>query len=176
MRTIVTGIIAFVIWAALCTWYYVTHIKGAPSQETAVTEQPVIQAAPEEPGPGPVVIEPEPAVESPGSYTVYHAFNSSAVIPDAAFEQYIDRLLAFEAENEDTKVNLVGHTDAVGSDEYNERLGMRRAESTRDYLLSKGFPPNMINIGSKGESQPVATNDTDAGRAQNRRTEIEIIE
>lgn len=176
MRTIVTGTVAFIIWAALCTWYYVTHVKGTPSPEAAATEQPVIAAAPEEPGPGPVVIEPEPTVESPGSFTVYHAFNRSAVIPDAAFDRFIDQLLAFEAENQDTKVNLVGHTDAVGSGEYNYQLGMRRAESTRDYLLSKGFPPNMINIASKGESQPVATNDTDAGRAQNRRTEIEIIE
>jgi OOP family OmpA-OmpF porin len=174
MRTIVTGIITFVLWTAICTWFYVTHIKGTPPQEATVMEQPVAESAPEEPQPA--VTEPMATAESPGSYTVYHAFDRSTVIPDGAFDRYIEQLLTFESANQDMRVTLVGHTDALGPEEYNYRLGLRRAQSTRDYLLEKGFPSSMIDISSKGETQPVATNETDAGRAQNRRTEIEIVE
>jgi outer membrane protein OmpA-like peptidoglycan-associated protein len=71
---------------------------------------------------------------------------------------------------------VTGHTDYIGSDDYNYRLGQSRAESTRDYLISKGIPGQMITISSKGESTPIASNETNSGRAQNRRTEIEINE
>lgn len=176
MRTIVTGIIVFILWSALCTWYYVTHIKGPFAEETPAVEQTAAEMAPAEPGQEPMITETESRMESPGSFTVYHAFNRSAVLPDAAFERYIDQLLAFQAGAMDTKLNLAGHTDDIGSEAYNDRLGLSRAQSTREYLINKGFPANRINIISRGESEPVATNETDPGRAQNRRTEIEVIE
>lgn len=176
MRTIVTGITVFVLWSALCTWYYVTRIKGPGAGEAPAVEQTAAEMDPAEPGPEPMIIEPESQVESPGSFTVYHAFNRIEVLPDAAFERYIDQLLAFRADAMDTKLNLTGHTDNIGSEAYNDRLGLSRAQSTRDYLVSKGFPANMIHITSRGESEPAATNETDSGRAQNRRTEIEIVE
>ena len=174
MRTIVTGIIVFILWSALCTWYYVTHIKGPVAEESAAVEQTTAEMTPAEPEP--MVIEPERSVESPGSFTVHHAFDRSAVLPDAAFDQYIEQLLAFQAETPDLRISLVGHTDNLGTEAYNDRLGLRRAQSTRDYLVSKGFPDGIIHVSSKGESQPVAANDTDSGRAQNRRTEIQLIE
>ena len=164
MRTIVTGIIAFVLWTALSTWYYVTHIKGTPPQEATTVAQPVVETAPEESQPA--VIEPVATVESPGSFAVYHAFDRSAVIPDETLDRYVEQLLAFEVENREMKVNLIGHTDALGPDDYNYRLGLRRAQNTRDYLMEKGIPATTIDISSKGETQPVATNETDAGRAQ----------
>jgi OOP family OmpA-OmpF porin len=176
MRTIVTGIIVFILWSALCTWYYVTHIKGPVAEEPTAVEQTFTEVAPAETEPEPAVIEPETGVESPGSFTVYHAFNRSSVLPDAAFEEYINQLLAYQAESKASRLNLTGHTDNIGAEDYNDRLGLERAQSTRDYLVSKGFPADKINIFSKGESEPVATNETNAGRAQNRRTEIEVKE
>jgi OOP family OmpA-OmpF porin len=69
-------------------------------------------------------------------------------------------------------VEIDGHTDAKGSDEYNKKLSQRRANSVREYLVTKlGVPANLLTSVGFGESKPVATNDTDAGRAENRRIE-----
>ena len=69
----------------------------------------------------------------------------------------------------------VGHTDSVGTDVYNQKLSIRRAESVKAYLQSKGIEANRIYTEGKGETQPVADNKTAAGRAMNRRVEIEVV-
>jgi OOP family OmpA-OmpF porin len=69
----------------------------------------------------------------------------------------------------------VGHTDAIGTDAYNDKLGLRRAEAVKAYLVSRGVEKNRVYTESKGKRQPIATNKTAAGRAQNRRVEIEVI-
>jgi OOP family OmpA-OmpF porin len=72
-------------------------------------------------------------------------------------------------------VIAIGHTDSIGSDAYNQKLSVRRAESVKAYLVSKGIPANRIYTEGKGEKQPVASNKTKEGRAKNRRVEIEVI-
>jgi OOP family OmpA-OmpF porin len=72
-------------------------------------------------------------------------------------------------------VIAIGHTDSVGSDAYNQKLSVRRAESVKSYLVSKGVEPNRIYTEGKGEKQPVASNKTADGRQKNRRVEIEVI-
>jgi OOP family OmpA-OmpF porin len=72
-------------------------------------------------------------------------------------------------------VIAIGHTDSIGSAAYNQKLSVRRAESVKAYLVSKGIPANRIYTEGKGESQPVASNKTKEGRAKNRRVEIEVI-
>jgi outer membrane protein OmpA-like peptidoglycan-associated protein len=74
----------------------------------------------------------------------------------------------------DLKIEIEGHTDSVGSDSYNQGLSERRAESVRAYLVSQRIAPQTITTVGFGESRPVATNDTAAGRQQNRRVEIII--
>ncbi|MFN5701043.1 MAG: outer membrane protein OmpA, partial [Betaproteobacteria bacterium] len=69
----------------------------------------------------------------------------------------------------------VGHTDSVGSDAYNQKLSVRRAEAIKAYLVSKGIEKNRIYTEGKGEKQPVADNKTAEGRAKNRRVEIEVV-
>ena len=69
----------------------------------------------------------------------------------------------------------VGHTDSVGSDAYNQKLSVRRAEAVKAYLVSKGIEKNRVYTEGKGEKQPVADNKTAAGRAKNRRVEIEDV-
>jgi len=69
----------------------------------------------------------------------------------------------------------IGHADSIGSDAYNQRLSVRRAESVKAYLVSKGIESNRIYTEGKGEKQPVADNKTRDGRAKNRRVEIEVI-
>ena len=67
-----------------------------------------------------------------------------------------------------------GHTDSIGTEAYNQKLSMRRAEAVKAYLVGKGIPGERISIDGKGETQPVADNKTKEGRAQNRRVEVEI--
>ncbi len=69
----------------------------------------------------------------------------------------------------------VGHTDSIGSDAYNQKLSIRRAEAVKSYLVGKGVDAKRVYTEGKGEKQPVATNKTAAGRAQNRRVEIEVV-
>jgi OOP family OmpA-OmpF porin len=69
----------------------------------------------------------------------------------------------------------VGHTDSIGSDAYNQKLSVRRAEAVKAYLVSKGIEKNRIYTEGKGEKQPVASNKTKEGRAKNRRVEIEVV-
>jgi len=72
-------------------------------------------------------------------------------------------------------VIAVGHTDSVGSDAYNQKLSVKRAEAVKAYLVSKGIEKNRVYTEGKGEKQAVADNKTSAGRAKNRRVEIEVV-
>jgi outer membrane protein OmpA-like peptidoglycan-associated protein len=74
-----------------------------------------------------------------------------------------------------TDIIVVGHTDAVGSDEYNLSLSERRANAAVNYLVSRGVARSRLRAAGRGESEPVAANDTDAGRQQNRRVEVAIF-
>ena len=69
-------------------------------------------------------------------------------------------------------ITATGHTDSIGDAAYNERLSTRRAKAVKAYLVGKGLGPTMIKTQAEGEADPVASNDSDVGRAQNRRTEI----
>lgn len=75
---------------------------------------------------------------------------------------------------EDVQLLVAGHTDSVGSEEYNYQLSERRARSAAEYLESRGVPPSTIEVVALGESEPVATNETEAGRQANRRVEVAI--
>ena len=69
----------------------------------------------------------------------------------------------------------VGHTDSIGTDAYNQKLSVKRADAVKAYLVSKGIEKNRVYTEGKGEKQPVADNKTSAGRAKNRRVEIEVV-
>lgn len=75
----------------------------------------------------------------------------------------------------DLKVEIAGHTDSKGSDAYNKKLSDRRAAAVKAYLVSQGVGASQLVSKGYGEAQPVATNDTDAGRAQNRRVEFRVL-
>lgn len=170
MRTIIIGSVLFLIWIALSTFYYL-NTRGFCDKDAQLAEAPVIEVLPEAVEPEPV---PEPRIESPGSFTVNHDFDRSEIIQNPQFDTYISKLMAYRDQNANSQLSVVGFTDHIGPEDYNDRLGMRRATSVKNYLLDQGITGQSISISSKGESSPVATNASAEGRAQNRRTEIHI--
>ena len=107
----------------------------------------------------------------PGNITF--AFDSSNLQPQ--FYPVLDNVASTLNEYNQTVIEVAGHTDSVGSDSYNQQLSVQRANSVAAYLSSKGImQQRMITVGA-GESRPVANNDSEAGRAQNRRVEITIV-
>jgi OOP family OmpA-OmpF porin len=71
-------------------------------------------------------------------------------------------------------INVVGYTDSIGTEEYNQQLSVRRANAVKDYMVSEGVDPGIIDVKGMGEADPVASNATAEGRAQNRRVEISV--
>ncbi len=84
----------------------------------------------------------------------------------------LDKVAASLKDWPEIKVEIGGHTDSRGSDAYNMKLSLRRAESVRDYLVSAGVPASQLTVKGYGESKPIGDNTTDAGRAKNRRVEL----
>ena len=87
----------------------------------------------------------------------------------------LTRVLEVLNEMPSLKIEVSSHTDNRGSDEYNQKLSQERAQSVVDYLISKGISTDRVIAKGYGKSQPVASNDTDEGRQQNRRTEFKIL-
>ena len=88
------------------------------------------------------------------------------------FQRTLDKLAGVIQKYDKTVVHVVGHTDSVGSAAYNQRLSQRRAEAVGRYLSARGVAPGRIHTEGRGETEPRATNSTEAGRQLNRRVEI----
>ena len=104
---------------------------------------------------------------------VTFAFNKSALTPQAqtTLDELADRIEVDFLKG----VEVVGHTDSVGSEQYNQVLSEKRAFIVASYLINKGLPADKVIQRGEGEQQPIATNETTVGRAKNRRVEIKII-
>ncbi|KQR93460.1 hypothetical protein ASG01_09770 [Chryseobacterium sp. Leaf180] len=103
---------------------------------------------------------------------VNFAFDSSDLTATA--KANLDKLRTVLVNNPDTNINIYGYTDSKGADDYNQKLSERRANAVKAYLAARGIANSRMFAKGEGESMPVATNDTDAGRALNRRVEFAI--
>ncbi len=103
---------------------------------------------------------------------VLFALNSAELQPGG--EKNIEKLANFMHENVETQVTVEGFTDSLGSEQYNEKLSEKRAQSVVDLLEASNIDSSRLNIKAYGERYPVATNDTAAGRQQNRRVQLVI--
>ncbi|TEA74209.1 outer membrane protein OmpA [Allopusillimonas ginsengisoli] len=125
------------------------------------------------------VAQAEPPVVAPTATKVvlnadtFFDFDKSTIKPEG--RQILDQVAAqVDTINLETLI-ATGHTDSIGTEEYNMGLSQRRANAVKDYLVGKGIPADRIYVEGKGETSPVASNSTREGRAQNRRVEIEIV-
>ena len=138
---------------------------------------PVAAPAPT-PVPAPIVAPvapPAPPVATKVTYAAdaFFDFDKSVLKPEgrAKLDDLVGKIKDINLE----VIIAVGHTDSVGSDAYNQKLSVRRSESVKAYLVSKGIEKNRVYTEGKGEKQPVADNKTAEGRAKNRRVEIEVV-
>ena len=116
---------------------------------------------------------PPPAAEVPRKLVlegVNFDYDKATLRPEAA--ETLDRMAAELKEWGNVKVEVAGHTDARASARYNQQLSERRANTVREYLIGKGIAADRLSAKGYGESQPVAGNDTEEGRAKNRRVEL----
>ena len=100
--------------------------------------------------------------------------NSSYLTDNAKAE--LDKLVNLLQDYSGASLIIDGHTDATGTEDYNQWLSEKRAESVQQYLKENGFPESNMTINGYGQSQPVAPNNTTEGRQQNRRVEVTIVE
>ncbi|MFD2909713.1 OmpA family protein [Flavobacterium ardleyense] len=108
-----------------------------------------------------------------GENSVNFDFNKASLTAKA--KQNLDKLVPVLKSYADTDIKIYGFTDSKGADDYNLNLSTQRAAAVKSYLATKGLVMSRFNAVGMGEAEPIATNDTDAGRAQNRRVEFAIV-
>lgn len=104
---------------------------------------------------------------------IYFEFDKDELMPRSFVE--LNKLLKIMQENPKLSIRIVGHTDALGEDAYNQALSQRRAQSVVNFLTEHKIAKNRLFARGEGERQPIATNDTEEGRAENRRVEFVVI-
>ncbi len=108
-----------------------------------------------------------------GENSVNFDFNKATLTSKA--KQNLDKLVPVFKEYADTNIKIYGFTDSKGADEYNLNLSNQRATAVKNYLATKGLVSSRFTVVGMGEAEPIATNDTEAGRSLNRRVEFAIV-
>lgn len=120
-----------------------------------------------------IALQPIVVGSSMALRNVFFETGQYALLPESEYE--LGKVVELLRQNPRLKVEIGGHTDNVGKPADNQRLSEQRAKAVRDYLISKGIAESSLTYKGYGESKPVASNDSEQGRAQNRRTEMKII-
>jgi len=133
-----------------------------------------------EPAPAPVVVAPPPPPPPTPKIMVFEAaalfgVNKAEISPTGKekIKEYRER--AREELSSAKTIKITGHTDSSGKAEYNQKLSVKRAEAVRDYLISLGADASKMEVAGMGATKPIADNKTAAGRANNRRVEVEVL-
>ena len=156
-------------------WTPATAAEGCDGALVKAAEAPAPAPAATPAAPAPAPVAPPVAQTQKVTYAAdaFFDFDKSVLKPEGKAK--LDDV-ASKVKNINLEVIIaVGHTDSIGSDAYNQKLSVRRAEAVKAYLVSKGIEKNRVYTEGKGEKQPVADNKTREGRAQNRRVEIEVV-
>ncbi|NLA49713.1 MAG: OmpA family protein [Bacteroidales bacterium] len=167
MRIIIAGLLAFVIWCVFSAWMFNDNLLPVLKKQAVV----------------PVPADNEAKVADslarlkaslPESLLVYFPSGKSEIKADPQLESRIAPFRAWLHDYPDSKLLITGHTDLIGTHEYNMQLGLERAQAVTERILKLGIERNRIITESKGETRPAAGYISEENRAKNRRTEITI--
>lgn len=145
---------------------------GPKNVTPPAVEPPRVLPVEPTPPPPPVVVV-EPVAPKFVLTDVNFEFDRATLTPSAL--SILDNAATVINEYPGVRYRIDGHTDSIGTQAYNEDLSRRRATRVRDYLERRGVMRERMDVNAYGETRPIAPNDTDVGRAQNRRVEIEPI-
>jgi outer membrane protein OmpA-like peptidoglycan-associated protein len=167
MRILITGFVLFVIWCFFSAWIY--NDKLVPAMKKSV---PIKTA------PTPLTNEADSLMKlkasMPGNLVIYFEFNKTKFKPDLQTDNSIVPFKMWLDKYPGSMLTVTGHTDLVGTTNYNFELGLKRAQIVEKYLENQGINASRMVTESKGKTEPAADNLTEEGRAKNRRTEITI--
>ena len=156
------------------SWTPATAAEGCDGALVKAAEAPAPAAAPAAAKPAPAPA-PAPVASSKVTYATDAFFDFDKAVLKPEGKAKLDDLVSKVKDINLEVIIAVGHTDSIGTDAYNQKLSVRRAEAVKAYLVSKGIEKNRVYTEGKGKKQPVADNKTKEGRAKNRRVEIEVV-
>lgn len=173
MKILVIGFLILSGWSAFSTHVWVCYVKGLCNEPVTIQTDNSNLKSPAEPDSlnKPVALT-KPAL--PGNLLIYFEFDKSEFRSDSLTDRYYVESKTYLDSNAQALISITGYTDSIGSDQYNQALGYRRAQTMQNYFIQKGLMTDKISIESKGEKDPAAENNTATGRANNRRTVIII--
>jgi outer membrane protein OmpA-like peptidoglycan-associated protein len=167
MRILITGSVLFVIWCIVSAWLYNDKLLPSINQPATIQTAPVLQTN-----------EADSLMKlkasMPVNLNIYFEFNDFKFKPDPELTNSIIPFKAWLEKYPTSILSVAGHTDLVGTVEYNYDLGLKRAQIVGKYLENQGINADRMLTESKGETSPGADYITEEDRAKNRRTEISI--
>ena len=167
MRILIAGFVCFVIWCFVSAWLYNDKLLPVIRKPIAVQTIPV---TPTHEADSLMKLK----ASMPENLLIYFEFNESKFKPDPQKDNRIPEFKAWLEKYPQSMLSVTGHTDLVGTAEYNARLGLKRAQIVGTYLENQGVNTSRMILDSKGSGEPAADYLTAEGRAKNRRTEISI--
>ena len=167
MRILIIGFVVFVIWSFFSTWLYVDKILPSMKKPEAVQTIPKPQTNAAD-------SLAQLYASMPKELIIYFEFDKVKFKTDPQTDISIAEFKTWLDKHPVSVISVIGHTDLVGTPDYNQALGLRRAKIFQIYLEKKGIPSTRIITGSKGKYQPLGDYLTEEGRAKNRRAEISI--
>jgi OOP family OmpA-OmpF porin len=167
MRILITGFVIFVIWCFISAWLY--NDKILPVLKKPVTVNAIPESKTNE---ADSLMKIKAAM--PADLLIYFEFNDTKFKTDTQSDNRIAEFKTWLDRNEGSMISITGNTDLVGTSDFNNALGLKRALAVEKYLEGKGINAERIITQSHGENKPVADYLTEEGRAKNRRTEVSI--
>ena len=173
MKILSIGLLAFLSWSVFSAYIYVCKIKGFCNEAKTIQLDTVVpfkmtteDNAQKSPG--------DKVAIMPDNMIIYFAFDKSEFLSDSQADDYFEKSNEYFGQNPQARLNITGYADEIGSEDYNQALGYRRAQSMKLYFENKGISGSRIEIGSRGEKDPADANNTICRQGNNRRTIIAI--